>query len=194
MKALLVYESVFGNTEQIARAVAEGLSRRLPVQTLDVGRAPLTLGSDIGLIVVGGPTHVFGLSRADRRTDGHADTQADTHADSRSDSRATDGANGSVVTHARGLKTWLEGLHVGASGVAAAAFDTRVNRPRLPGSAARAADRQMRRQGMHPIVLPHSFHVRRTTGPLADGESEQARQWGERVAVELLHGLARTRS
>jgi flavodoxin len=190
MKALLVYESVFGNTEQIARAVAEGLSRRLPVQTLDVGRAPLTLGSDIGLIVVGGPTHVFGLSRADRRTDGHADTPAD----SRADSLATDGANGSVVTHGRGLKTWLEGLHVGASGVAAAAFDTRVNRPRLPGSAARAADRQMRRQGMHPIVLPHSFHVRRTTGPLADGESEQARQWGEQVAVELLHGLARARS
>ena len=30
MKALLVYESMFGNTEQIARAVAEGLSRRLP--------------------------------------------------------------------------------------------------------------------------------------------------------------------
>ena len=37
MKALLVYESMFGNTEQIARAVAEGLSRRLPVQTVRVG-------------------------------------------------------------------------------------------------------------------------------------------------------------
>jgi hypothetical protein len=183
MKALLVYESMFGNTEQIARAVAEGLSRRLPVQTLDVGSAPLTLGSDIGLVVVGGPTHVFGLGRVD----GRADTRADGRV------AAADGRNGSV-THGRGLRTWLEGLHVGASGVAAAAFDTRVNRPRLPGSAARAADRQMRRQGMHPIVLPRSFRVRRTTGPLADGESEQARQWGEQVAVELLHGLARARS
>ena len=179
MKALLVYESMFGNTEQIARAVAEGLSRRLPVQALDVGSAPLTLGSDIGLVVVGGPTHVFGLGRVD---------------EPRRRRRAGHGRNGSVVTHGRGLRTWLEGLHVGALGVAAAAFDTRVNRPRLPGSAARAADRQMRRQGMHPIVLPRSFHVRRTTGPLADGESEQARQWGEQVAVELLHGLARARS
>ena len=183
MKALLVYESLFGNTEQIARAVAEGLSRRLPVQTVDVGSAPLVLGSDIGLVVVGGPTHVFGLSRADSHVDGHVDGR----------SPGADGANGSVVTHGRGLRSWLEGLHVGASGVAAAAFDTRVNRPRLPGSAARAADRQMRRQGLHPIVLPHSFHVRRTTGPLADGEFEQARQWGEQVAVELLHGLARAR-
>ena len=67
MKALLVYESLFGNTEQVARAVAEGLSRRLPVQTLEVGSAPLTLGSDIGLVVVGGPTHVFGLGRASPR-------------------------------------------------------------------------------------------------------------------------------
>jgi hypothetical protein len=188
MKALLVYESMFGNTEQIARAVAEGLSRRLPVQALDVGSAPLTLGSDIGLVVVGGPTHVFGLGRVDSRVD----SQVDTHVDGRP--AAPDGMNGSVVTHGRGLRAWLEGLHVGASGVAAAAFDTRVNRPRLPGSAARAADRQMRRQGLHPIVLPRSFHVRRTTGPLADGESEQARQWGEQVAVELLHGLARARS
>jgi hypothetical protein len=192
MKALLVYESLFGNTEQIARAVAEGLSRRLPVQMLDVGSAPLILGSDIGLVVVGGPTHVFGLSRADTRAGSHVETHVDGHVDG--PGAAGDGANGSVVTHGRGLRSWLEGLHVGASGVAAAAFDTRVNRPRLPGSAARAADRQMRRHGMHPIVLPHSFHVRRTTGPLADGESEQARQWGEKVAVELLHGLARARS
>lgn len=176
MKALLVYESVFGKTEQIARAVAEGLGRRLPVETVEVGRAPLTLLSDIGLVVVGGPTHAFGLGRPDTRAPG------------------PDGTHESVVTHGRGLRTWLEGLNVGASGVAAAAFDTRVNRPRLPGSAARAADRQMRRQGMHPIVLPHSFHVRGTTGPLVDGEADQARQWGEKVAVELLHGLARTRS
>jgi hypothetical protein len=188
MRALLVYESLFGNTEQVARAIAEGLSRRLPVHALDVGSAPLTLGSDICLLVVGGPTHVLGLSHVVRGADSHVDTPVDGRG------RAPHGTNGSAVTHGRGLKSWLEGLHVGASGVAAAAFDTRVNRPRLPGSAARAADRQMRRQGMHPIVIPRSFHVRRTTGPLPDGESERARQWGEQVAVELLHGLARARS
>lgn len=174
MKALLVYESLFGNTEQIARSVAEGLARRLPVETVRVGDAPLTLGSDISLVVVGGPTHAFGLSRVDNRA------------------IPAEPVNG-VVTHGRGLRDWLEALHVGASGVAAASFDTRVNRPRLPGSAARAADRQMRRQGMHPIVVPHSFHVRGTTGPAVEGESDQARRWGEQVAVELLHGLARTR-
>jgi len=173
MKALLVYESLFGNTEQIARSVAEGLARRLPVETVRVGEAPLTLGSDISLVVVGGPTHAFGLSRVDTRA------------------VPAERTNG-VVTHGRGLRDWLEALHVGASGVAAAAFDTRVNRPRLPGSAARAADRQMRRQGMHPIVVPHSFHVCGTTGPVVEGESDQARRWGEQVAVELLHGLART--
>ena len=32
MKALVVYESMFGNTEQIARAVATGLSESVDVQ------------------------------------------------------------------------------------------------------------------------------------------------------------------
>ena len=176
MKALLVYESMFGNTEQIARSVAEGLARRLPVETVRVGDAPLTLGS-----------------RHQPRRRGWPDPRVRPQPGRHPRGTGPERANGSVVTHGRGLRDWLEALHVGASGVAAAAFDTRVNRPRLPGSAARAADRQMRRQGMHPIVVPHSFHVRGTTGPVVDGESDQARRWGEQVAVELLHGLARTR-
>jgi flavodoxin len=40
MKALIVYESMFGNTEQIARAVAEGLAESVDVQVAEVADAP----------------------------------------------------------------------------------------------------------------------------------------------------------
>ena len=40
MKALVVYESMFGNTEQIARAIAEGLGQSIDVQVAEVSKAP----------------------------------------------------------------------------------------------------------------------------------------------------------
>ena len=40
MKVLMVYESMFGNTEQIARAVAAGLEESVDVQVVEVTDAP----------------------------------------------------------------------------------------------------------------------------------------------------------
>src|SRR5689334_20719676 len=61
MKALVVYESMFGNTEKVARAVADGLSETFDVTVADVTGMPGTVGVD--LLVLGGPTHALGLSR-----------------------------------------------------------------------------------------------------------------------------------
>ena len=36
MKALVVYESMFGNTEQVAQAIAKGLSQHGEVQLVEV--------------------------------------------------------------------------------------------------------------------------------------------------------------
>jgi flavodoxin len=60
MTTLLVFESMFGNTQQIADSVAEGLSEHLPVEQLEVGAAPTVIGNDVELLVIGGPTHAFG--------------------------------------------------------------------------------------------------------------------------------------
>lgn len=56
MKALLVYDSAFGNTEQIAHAIAEGLGGRYTVQLVSAADCgPLTSYTS-DLLVVGGPT------------------------------------------------------------------------------------------------------------------------------------------
>ena len=59
-------------------------------------------------------------------------------------------------------------------------FDTRYDKPKLlTGSAARSIQRGLHAAGFAPFGEPHSFVVTGTAGPLAFGEIERAREWGE---------------
>jgi len=69
MKALVVYESLFGNTEGVAQAITRGLSAHLDVEMVDVTKAPSTITDPFDLIVVGGPTHAFSMTRQSTRED-----------------------------------------------------------------------------------------------------------------------------
>ena len=60
MNALIVYDSRFGNTERIARAIAEALECR-SVGVGDVAPADV---EGVDLLLVGGPTQVHGVSPA----------------------------------------------------------------------------------------------------------------------------------
>ena len=61
MSALVVYESMYGNTDSIARAIAEGIENVMPVTVVNVNHASTSALLDIDLLVVGAPTHVHGL-------------------------------------------------------------------------------------------------------------------------------------
>jgi flavodoxin len=61
MNALIVYDSVYGNTEAVARAIAEGLRERFAVKVVTAGSSG-RIGADTDLLVVGGPTQRHGLS------------------------------------------------------------------------------------------------------------------------------------
>jgi flavodoxin len=50
MTALVVFESMFGNTKLIADAVAEGLARHLPVDQVEVSTAPTVIGGEVQLL------------------------------------------------------------------------------------------------------------------------------------------------
>ncbi|MEU1722991.1 flavodoxin family protein [Actinomadura sp. ATCC 39365] len=167
MKALVVYESMYGNTERIAQAVAEGLATRMRATVAEVGSAPAHVGDEVTLLVVGGPTHAFSMSRASTR-----------------DSAAQQAA-GPLVSRGRGVREWLASLSTSSAGLCSAAFDTRVAKPRLPGSAGRAVAKRLRRLGVRLAVPPCSFYVTGTQGPLVPGELERARQWGESLAASF---------
>lgn len=164
MRALVVYESMFGNTQTVADAVAGGLARRMRVDAVEVGGAPATLDDDVTLLVVGGPTHAFSMSRPRTRQDAAAQ------------------APGGLVSTRTGLREWLATLRAPA-GIAAAAFDTKVSKPHLPGSAARAAEKRLRRLGFRLAAPAESFYVGGTLGPLLDGEQDRATRWGDQLGA-----------
>jgi hypothetical protein len=128
----------------------------------------------VDLLVVGGPTHAFGMSRPSTRDDARQ--------------RLGDGGRAPVS----GIREWLEGLDRDARTPPFAFFDTRVNRPRLPGSAARKAAGLARRQHRAVAVPPMSFWVTGTTGPLLDTELDRARSWGQSLRTAVGPGLDRT--
>jgi hypothetical protein len=164
MRVLVVYESMFGNTEAIARAIAEGLKERLYVVLHEVGKAPAI--GEVDLIVAGGPTHAFSLSRQSTRED----------------------AIGQGATHGSkdiGVRDWLVNLPRASQPKPFAAFDTRIDKVRhLPGSAAAKVARIARHRGYASAGL-RSFYVTGISGPLVDGELERARAWGVQLASQV---------
>lgn len=157
MRALVVYESLWGNTEQVARAIAAALSAQAEVDVLDSDAAPSSVeGYD--LLVVGGPTHAFSMTRASTRADAVTSRAAPHEV-------------------ARGIREWLDALERPQGQIPAVAFDTRVDKPRLPGSAAQAARHELRSLGFDTGVKHRTFRVHGYEGPLVDGELDRAREW-----------------
>ncbi len=163
MSVLVIFESMWGNTRQVAEAAAEGLGK--DVQVVSVAEAPVPLPHDVDTLVLGGPTHAFSMSRASTRQEACAK-----------------GANeGDVIS---GMREWLDALAT-HDHLRVATFDTRVASVRhLPGSAAKAAAREVRRRHLGQVMTTQSFYVADTAGPLLDGELDRARAWGASLQVE----------
>jgi hypothetical protein len=164
--ALVVVESMFGNTEQVARAVADGLADGgVEASVVEVAKAPVDLPPDVDLLVLGCPTHAFSLSRPA--------TRADAVRQGAPPERA--------VT---GLREWLGAVlpqDVRHSPVVAV-FDTRVSKARRLRAAGPRAVRLARRRGLTVLGRPEAFLVADTPGPLVAGELERATVWGHQLA------------
>lgn len=166
MKALVVYESMFGNTEKIARAVGDGLSQEMQVELREVRDAPPVITDFVDLVVIGGPTHAFSLSRSSTRADAVRQGAPAERADT-------------------GLREWLEHLPKGPHSELVASFDTRVDKVRrLPGSAAKKAARLAHGLG-YALAGHESFYVSDTAGPLLPGEVDRARDWGRSLGADM---------
>lgn len=175
MEVVVIFESVLGNTGEVARAIGDGVRREVPSAAVTVTGVTQVTGAagqralQADLLVVGGPTHAFSMPTPE--------------------SRAGAGKEFHVAPAESGVREWLDSLPA-LDGLRVAAFDTRVRFP-LPGHAAPAIARRLQRRGGRQLAEPCGFLVLGKEGPLAEGELDRARDWGAGLARSLVSAAAR---
>jgi hypothetical protein len=161
MKAVVVYESLWGNTAAIACAIAEGIGPQTQALTTDAASAATVAGAD--LVVAGAP--VLGFSLA---SDGIRESVARSEADAPSPPN---------LSHPS-LRSWLEALPHGHG--RCAAFETRIWWS--PRGATGDIESRLKGAGYEPIAKAQKFVVTDKYGPLREGELDRARRWGTELA------------
>lgn len=168
MRALIMYESMFGSTRRIAAAIASGLRSTTPVDVVSIEDAPGALGMvgpDVSLLIVGAPSQAFGLSTPKSRAAANRRVERP------------------LATTDLGLREWLDALPQAVRPRDVLVFETRLRVRGMPGSAAKTAARRMRKLGYRLLWPPKSFYVANLTGTIAEGELERARMWGRWLSV-----------
>jgi hypothetical protein len=172
MRAVVVYESMYGNTHLVAQAIGDGLGESAEVAVVPVVEAAAAMASGADLLVLGGPTHVHGMSRPRTRT-------AAVDAAKKPESGLTVEPN----AEASGVRELLESL--GNLDMRAAAFDTRIDAPAaLTGRASKKIARKLRQHRCTLVADPESFLVTKDSH-LEPDEAARARQWGADLAARL---------
>lgn len=163
MSVLIVVESMFGNSLAVAEAIAEGVrAAGVPVRVSKVADTPTVVDPEVSLLLVGGPTHAFSMTRRNTRAD--AIRQGATE--------------GQEVT---GIREWIDRADPRPE-LPVVTFDTRVKVKLVPGSAAKSAASSLQHHGFARAHRGETFFVEGTPGPLAPGERDRARAWGEELA------------
>jgi hypothetical protein len=172
MHAVVVYESMFGNTHTIADRIGEGL-RFAGVDTVVVSLHDATdeVVGAADLLVVGGPTHVHGMSSKMSRSG--VDEMA-----------GKEGLDLDPDWEGDGLRDWFDDLPRTNAG-SAAAFDTRVHATALlTGQASKGIAKRLRSHGYSLVTDPESFFVDKTNH-LEPDESDRATAWGRTLASSV---------
>lgn len=176
MRALVIYESMYGNTRLIAEAITEGLTGHgVSAATVSVHDATPERIAGAELLVIGGPTHGHGMSRRTTRTSAIADAHkpnSELHLDPNADGD--------------GLREWFDALPAAAGEAMAAAFDTRVEiAPVISGRASSGISKRLAKHGFTEIAPPESFFVTKHN-VLKPAEQTRARDWGRALAKHAL--------
>ena len=172
MKAVVVYQSRWGNTAAVARSIAIGLGPEACALSTDEATESAFHGAEI--IVAGSPVFGYRLSPEDI---GRA--------------IASERAAGSPDLSQPTLMSWLaalpNGLLPGGHGDFAA-FETGLRWS--PGGVTGAIGKELERAGYRCLTKGRKFIVKGKSGPLRDGELEIARRWGAELALAADAGTA----
>lgn len=169
MKAVVVYESLWGNTAAVAGAIADGIGPEARAVATDAV-SPEEV-AELDLVVAGAPVFAFSLpTEAIRERIAHDEADAPVPPD---------------LSHPS-LRSWLAELPAGTARTAA--FETRIWWS--PRGATGDIEQRFRNAGYVPVAKAKKFVVKDKYGPLREGELERARAWGEELAAMIGEGSA----
>jgi flavodoxin len=160
MKAIVVYDSVFGNTQRVAEAIASSLRTHSQVELLRPSDQTLDRLAGVDLIVVGSPTRGF------RPTDAITD-----------------------LLRRIPSKT-LKEAQVAAFDTRFKADELKSATTRFvvkTGGCAKRIAQQLQKAGGALVAPPEGFYVEDVEGPLKAGEIERAAAWATTLASHGPH-------
>jgi len=159
MKVLIIYDSVFGNTEQIALAIGSTLGNQEDVTILRVSDVKPDQFAELKLLIIGSPTQRFRPTAAINNL-----------------------LKGISKNGLKGVKVAAYDTRLTLSNIEETpilAFFVR-----LYGDAAYAAKPiadKLRKKGGELILPPEGFFVEGMEGPLVQGELERAVNWAKQI-------------
>lgn len=158
MKSLVIYDSVFGNTEKIARSIAAALG----TQAIPVSQADSNQLRGFDLLVVGSPTRGF------RPTEGISKL-----------------LNGLPKNHLTGVRVAAFDTRIVLETIDSKALRFLVDKG---GYAASTIAKVLEKKGGKLAVPEEGFFVTGEQGPLKDGELERAASWVRKVQYGNAYG------
>jgi flavodoxin len=155
MKALVVYDSVFGNTEKVAQAMGQALGPQAEAQALRVGDVKPEHLDGLDALVVGSPTRAFSPTPAIKAW-----------------------LRGLPSGSLKEVKVAAFDTRISVKDVDSAILNFLV---KIFGYAAEPIGKRLARKGGKMTMSPEGFFVQGTEGPLKDGELERAAAWAKQV-------------
>ena len=155
MKTLVINDSVFGNTEKVARTIAESLGSRSSVEIFQAGKVTPEQLMGMDLLVVGSPTRGF------------RPTEDVTNLLNRIRSKALSGVKVAA------FDTRFKADELDSAGLR---FVVKTG-----GYAAKRIADRLKKAGGDLIVPPEGFYVEDTEGPLKPSELERAAAWATSI-------------
>ncbi len=155
MKISIVYDSFFGNTERLAKAIGSSFGREADVAVTKAAETapPALVGTS--LLIVGSPTRGFRPSEAT----------------SRFLASIPEGALTGIVVAAFDTRVALDRIPQPLRLLA-----------RIFGYAAAPMAARLRKKGGILAAPPEGFFVSASEGPLVEGEEERAAAWARKIA------------
>ncbi len=159
MKYLVVYDSIFGNTEKIAQAVGQALAAVGEGQVIKVGDFKAETLAGLDLVVAGSPTRGFRPTPA-----------------------LKDFLKGLPAGTLRGVRASAFDTRMRDEDMRSGFLKFMVG---IFGYAAQPIANLLAGKGASVIQPLGGFFVAGAEGPLLDGEIEKAREWAARIAAGL---------